>query len=456
MEHDHSDAVVGDLEVVSQESSASGASLEETSLRCLKVETERQGPADSERPAGDLHPLTLGDILASLPAQPQASRKNRRSGLNFVYEEEGKLPTQPQASRQNRRSGLYFTYDNEGCFVNSVAQASKPVSDKHWRFKEFRHAELVLATTNFSDDKKTGEGEFGSVFSGYLSDLVSAVAVKKISRGAIKEFVRELRDINKLLWHENLLELIGWSCRSGELLLVSEFMPNGSLHAHLFAKKRTLTWTIRYKIALQLASVLLYLHEEWEPPLVHGDVKSSNVMLDSDFNAKLGDFGMNRLMDNDHDEVGSRTTMIPMTVGYLAPEYISSRRASAESDVYSFGVVALEIASGRKAFETGENPTMGLVEKIWNLYENGRLLEAADGRLCMDFDTKEMECLIIVGLWCAHPDYKLRPSMRQVIAALQFEAEMPSLPNRMPVAMYMGSSSSAHSSQHSITTSSIP
>ncbi|XXG49093.1 hypothetical protein AAC387_Pa02g3365 [Persea americana] len=304
-----------------------------------------------------------------------------------------------------------------------------------------------------------GEGEFGSVFRGNLSDLGSVVAVKKISRVAIKrkrEFVRELLDINELLWHENLLELIGWSYNCGELLLVSEFMSNGSLHAHLFAKKSTLKWTIRYKIALELASVLLYLHEEWEPHLVHGDVKSSNVMLDSGFNAKLGDFGMNRLIDNDHDEVGSQTTMIPMSIGYLAPEYISSRRASAESDVYSFGVVTLEIASGRKALETGENPTMGLVEKIWNRHENGSLLEAADERLCMDFDTKEMECLMIVGLRCAHPDYNLRPSIRQVIAVLQFEAEMPSLPNRMPVAMYMGSSSSDHSSQHSITTSSIP
>ncbi|KAJ8645546.1 hypothetical protein MRB53_007294 [Persea americana] len=195
---------------VSQESSASGASLEETSLRCLVVETERQGPADSERPSGDLHPLTLGDFLASPPGQPQASRKNRRSSLKFVIEEDT----------------LRHPFLDD-----VVAKGHKLVSDEHWRFKHFPHGELVLATTNFSDDKKMGEGEFGSVFRGNLSDLGSVVAVKKISRVAIKrkrEFVRELLDINELLWHENLLELIGWSYNCGELLIVSEFMSNGS------------------------------------------------------------------------------------------------------------------------------------------------------------------------------------------------------------------------------------
>ncbi|XXG49097.1 hypothetical protein AAC387_Pa02g3368 [Persea americana] len=287
------------------------------------------------------------------------------------------------------------------------------------------------------------------------------VAVKKIQRASkeCKQVCVQKRTNIRTFRHENLVQLIGWSYNPDEFLLISEFMPNGSLDTHLFGKKRTLTWPIRYKTAHGLASALLYLHEKisWASPVVaRRDIKSSNVMFDSSFTAKLGEFGLKGLIEQDRG-LAPQTTMRPLNFGYVAPEYICSRRAGKESDVYSFGVVALEIASGQKAANPGEEDSrMGLVERIWNLYEHGRLLEAADERLRMDFDTKEMKCLMIVGLWCAHPDYNLRPSIRQVIAVLHFEAEMPNLPNRMPVAVYMGSSSSAPSSQHSVTTSSIP
>ncbi|XXG49095.1 hypothetical protein AAC387_Pa02g3366 [Persea americana] len=253
----------------------------------------------------------------------------------------------------------------------------------------------------------------------------------------------------RTILHDNLVQLIGWSYsyNPDELMLVYEFMPNGSLHMHLFGKKRTLNWRIRYKTARRLAYALLFLHQEWELPVAHRDIKSSNVMFDSNFNAKLGEYGLNRLIEQDR-QLDPQTTMLPSNLGYLAPEYLSSKRASKESDVYSFGVVALEIASGRKSAKPGEDPTMGLAERIWHLYENGRLLEAVDKRLEMNFDAKEMECLMIVGLWRALPDYNLRPSLRQVIRVLRFQAEIPSIPKRMPVTMHMGSSSSAHSSQY--------
>ncbi|XP_038695651.1 L-type lectin-domain containing receptor kinase IX.1-like [Tripterygium wilfordii] len=304
--------------------------------------------------------------------------------------------------------------------------------------RRFSYEELVSATKNFSNDKKLGEGGFGSVYKGYLIDLDMLVAVKKISRGSRqgkKEYVTEVSVISRLR-HRNLVKLVGWCHDSGEFLLVYEFMPNGSLDMHLFNKRSytPLNWNLRYKIALGISSGLLYLHEEWEQCVVHRDIKSSNIMLDSSFNVKLGDFGLARLMDH---ELGPLTTGLAGTLGYLAPEYISTRRARKESDVYSFGVVALEIVTGRKTSEPlEENSEMGLVEWVWNLYGNENLLSGVDPRLQSDFDMGQVQCLMIVGLWCAHPDLNFRPSIRQAIQVLKFEANIPNLPSRMPVPMF--------------------
>ncbi|KAK9949315.1 hypothetical protein M0R45_004846 [Rubus argutus] len=229
-------------------------------------------------------------------------------------------------------------------------------------------------------------------------------------------------------------------------------MPNGSLDAHLFGKTRpVLTWAVRYKISLGLASALLYLHEEWEQCVVHRDVKSSNVMLDSSFNVKLGDFGLARLMDH---ELGPQTTGLVGTLGYLAPEYISTGRASKESDVYSFGVVALEIATGKKTVDhLGKDSDMGLVEWVWDLYGKGNLLLAVDERLHLVYDEKQAECLVIVGLWCVHPDRSLRPSIRQAIQILNFEATLPNLSSKMPVPVYHVTPPSVSSGEPLSTTS---
>ncbi|PON97089.1 Serine/threonine protein kinase [Trema orientale] len=208
-------------------------------------------------------------------------------------------------------------------------------------------------------------------------------------------------------------------------------MPNGSLDSHIFGKRSPLSWAVRYKISVGLASALLYLHEEWEQCVVHRDIKSSNVMLDSNFNVKLGDFGLARLMDH---ELGPQTTGLVGTLGYLAPEYISTGRASKESDVYSFGVVALEIATGRKAMD--KDSEISLVEWVWIAYGKSKLLSVVDERMGMDFDQKQVECLMIVGLWCAHPDRSLRPSIKQAIQVLNFETTWPNLPTTMPVPIY--------------------
>ncbi|KAA8536358.1 hypothetical protein F0562_028836 [Nyssa sinensis] len=299
--------------------------------------------------------------------------------------------------------------------------------------KKFSYGELAGATNNFAEEEKLGEGGFGGVYRGFLRESYSFIAVKKVSsrsQQGIKEYKSEVKIISRLR-HRNLVQLIGWCHEKGAFLLVYEFMSNGSLDSHLFNGKSLLNWVMRYRIAQALGSVLLYLHEEWEQCVVHRDIKSSNVMLDSNFNAKLGDFGLARLIDH---EQGSQTTAIAGTLGYLAPECFTTGKASKKSDVYSFGIVALEIACGRKAIDPNAPESQRtMVEWVWNLYGMGKLLEAADPKLGANFDEEEMERLMIVGLWCANPQYTDRPSIRQATRVLHSESPLPSLPSKMPV-----------------------
>ncbi|KAF4386876.1 hypothetical protein F8388_006831 [Cannabis sativa] len=303
--------------------------------------------------------------------------------------------------------------------------------------KRFTYRELSQATNNFSEDGKLGEGGFGGVYKGMLSESNTEVAVKKVSKGSRqgkKEYISEVKIISRLR-HRNLVQLIGWCHKRDELLVVYEYLPNGSLDTHLFGEKPMLPWATRHKIALGLASSLLYLHEEWEQCVVHRDIKSSNIMLDSNFNAKLGDFGLARLVDH---EMGLDTTIVAGTRGYLAPECFTTSKASKESDVYSFGVVALEICCGRKpiVLNAGEGKVM-LVEWVWELYGRNQLVEAIDkGIVSKEYDEKEMECVMVVGLWCCHPDPTCRPSIKQVMSVLNFEAALPNLPPKLPVPMY--------------------
>ncbi|KAL8195217.1 hypothetical protein R6Q57_025620 [Mikania cordata] len=165
-------------------------------------------------------------------------------------------------------------------------------------------------------------------------------------------------------------------------------MENGSLDLHLFMGKSLLTWNARYNIAHGLASALLYLHEEWEQCVLHRDIKSSNVMLDVNFNTKLGDFGLAKLVDHDK---GSQTTMLAGTLGYMAPECVVTGRSTKESDVFSFGVVALEIACGRKVIDyKAQEKQVWLLNWVWELYGGGTLLEAVDPSLESEFDEKEI------------------------------------------------------------------
>lgn len=307
----------------------------------------------------------------------------------------------------------------------------------------FTYPNVATATNNFSNDRELGEGGSGTVYRGDFTDIDTTVAVKKISSRSgkgRKEYITEVKLISSLR-HPNLVQLKGWCHDRGQttFLLVYEFMTNGSLDSHLFGTRSPLIWSVRYKIYQGLATALLYLHdaylhEGWKQCVVHRDIKSSNILLDSSFNVKLGDFGLARIMYHEQDP---KTTELAGTFGFVDPEYVVTGKASRESDVYSFGVVALEIATGKKSvYRMGKNSGMGLVEWVWDLYGQGKLFSAVDERLHWNYDEKQVECLMLVGLWCAHPDKNPRPSIREAIQYLNFDAGLPRPPMGMPSPVY--------------------
>ncbi|CAN1167748.1 L-type lectin-domain containing receptor kinase IX.1 [Linum perenne] len=317
---------------------------------------------------------------------------------------------------------------------------------------------LDRATNNFSEDEKLGEGGFGAVFRGYLDDLNMFVAVKRILRGAVQgvqEYANEIMIISQLR-HKNLVQLIGWCHEKRELLLVYEYMENRSLDFHIFDEEKFLDWNKRYRVAQGLASALHYLHEECNQCVLHRDIKANNVMLDANFNPKLGDFGLARLVDHD----AASQTLLGGTRGYMAPECLERGKTSKESDVYGFGVVALELATGRRPFveidDDSEGDMMHIARWVWELYGRARILDGVDRKLKGKFNEDQAEQLMVVGLWCCHPGPRLRPSIRMVMDMLNFSSPLPNLPLKFPGSVHSTPSKLFSSFSLSTVNSTIP
>ncbi|GJM99032.1 hypothetical protein PR202_ga16092 [Eleusine coracana subsp. coracana] len=322
--------------------------------------------------------------------------------------------------------------------------------------RRYHYRELAAATGDFNDENKLGRGGFGSVYLGNIvqgdSDI-KQVAVKKFSSETSsqgrKEFEAEVKIISRLR-HRNLVQLLGWCDSTKGLLLVYELVPEGSLDKHIHNNSTLLSWSERYKIILGLGSALSYLHRDWDQCVVHGDIKPSNIMLDSSYNTKLGDFGLARLAD--HGTGPQTTATVLGTAGYIDPDFVNTRRRRTESDVYSFGIVLLEIVSGKPP--VFQEPPFVLLKWVWSLHSQGAILDAADARLRGDeADEQQMERALVVGLWCTHHDPAQRPSIVEAMHVLQSQdAKLPVLPRHMymltamPSVISMGESGVSDSS----------
>ncbi|XP_042483775.1 L-type lectin-domain containing receptor kinase IV.2-like [Macadamia integrifolia] len=297
----------------------------------------------------------------------------------------------------------------------------------------FRYKDLYIATKGFHDKELLGIGGFGKVYRGILPTTKEEVAVKRVShdsRQGVREFVAEIISIGKLQ-HRNIVTLLGYCRRKGELLLVYDFMPNGSLDRFLFdhkstTTKTTLSWNQRFQIIKSVASALLYLHEEWEQVVVHRDVKSSNVMLDKELNARLGDFGLAKLYDHGGDP---KTTHVVGTFSYLAPEYARTGKANPSVDVFAFGVFLLEVACGKRPIEAeASEECIVLVDWVISSWNRGAILETMDPKLEMNYEVQKMELVLKLGLLCSQSNPTARRCMRQVVRYLEGEIQLPELP----------------------------
>ncbi|KAD3067320.1 hypothetical protein E3N88_35200 [Mikania micrantha] len=301
--------------------------------------------------------------------------------------------------------------------------------------KQFSYKDLKAATNGFHSGRIIGHGAFGSVYKAILASSGTTAAVKrsKHSHEGKTEFLAELTII-ACLRHKNLVPLQGWCVEKGELLLVYEYMPYGSIDKVLYQESEHLgflKWSHRYNIAIGLASVLSYLHQECEQQVIHRDIKASNVMLDANFNARLGDFGLARIMEHDKSPV---STLTAGTMGYLAPEYLQYGKATDKTDVFSYGVVVLEVCCGRRPIEREPegHKMINLVDWVWELHSKGAICESVDKRLNNEFDPDEVRKLLLVGLSCANPDSEKRPSMRRVLQILNNESDEIVVPKMKP------------------------
>ncbi|XP_020585399.1 cysteine-rich receptor-like protein kinase 2 isoform X2 [Phalaenopsis equestris] len=283
----------------------------------------------------------------------------------------------------------------------------------------FHYRDLKSATNNFSEENKLGEGGFGQVYKGTLKNG-KIIAVKKLamtqSKNVKASFLSEVKLISNV-HHQNLLRLLGCSTKSDELLLVYEFMANGSLDKFLYGEMSgMLNWKQRFDIVVGMARGLAYLHQEFHVCIIHRDIKSSNVLLDDNFRPKIADFGLARLMPGDQSHL---STYFAGTLGYIAPEYVIHGDLSEKVDTYSFGVVVLEIISGQRGSDSKLEPVpQHLLELAWKLYEMDNLPNLIDKSLDPnEFDLEEVIRVITVALLCTQT-VSLRPTMSEVVVLL--------------------------------------
>lgn len=315
---------------------------------------------------------------------------------------------------------------NGGLLLQQQIVSNQGVVDET---KVFTADELEKATDNFNEDRILGQGGQGTVYKGMLADgrIVAIKKSKKIDESQLEQFINELVILSQVN-HRYIVKLLGCCLETEVPLLVYEFVPNGTLfqHIHNPSEDFRISWAMRLQIATDAAGALAYLHSESSSPIYHRDIKTSNILLDEKFRAKVSDFGTSRSISIDQTHL---TTQVYGTLGYLDPEYFQSNQFTEKSDVYSFGVVLVELLTGEKAIRSLATPE-GRSLPTWFLssIENSTLLDIIDPQVLKEGSIKGLVSVANLAKQCLHLDGKRRPTMREVaeqLAAIKSHDEPP-------------------------------
>nr|XP_043634016.1 cysteine-rich receptor-like protein kinase 2 [Erigeron canadensis] len=295
----------------------------------------------------------------------------------------------------------------------------------------YRYDDLKIATNNFSDEYKLGGGLFGEVYKGTFKDG-NTIAIKKTVMATTKGKIHiddELKIICNV-HHRHLIRLLGYCSKGPLLFLVHEYMENGSLDQFLYGdKSKNLNWKQRFDIIFGTARGLAYLHEQYHVTIIHRDIKTSNILLDNEFQPKIADFGLIRLLPEDKTHLSTKLAA-SLDSAYVAPEYAIHGQLSEKVDTYSFGIVVLEIITGRRCHDAkdGKVDNQSLLDHAWNLYECGEHLNLMDERLDpSEYAEEDAKKIIEIALMCTQSPVSARPAMSEVVALLSDKSldEMP-------------------------------
>lgn len=284
--------------------------------------------------------------------------------------------------------------------------------------KAFSFKEMELATSNFSITNQIGQGGYGKVYKGISADG-TVVAIKRAQQGSLQgenEFYTEMELLSRL-HHRNLVSLVGYCDEKSEQMLVYEFMPRGSVHDLLSAGYTDIKFGTRLQIALGAARGILYLHTEADPPIIHRDIKATNILLDSKYNAKVSDFGISKvapLPDEKGNTPSHVSTVVKGTPGYVDPEYFLTHQLTEKSDVYSLGIVFLELLTGMQPISHGRN----IVREVNAACESGTMFSIID-RNMGPCSTDSIKKFMALALRCSRDETEDRPSVLEVVKELE-------------------------------------
>ncbi|KAH9325643.1 hypothetical protein KI387_005821, partial [Taxus chinensis] len=400
--------------------------IPQLSKEIKEIKVEKVGAVNFS--TGDAVLLTIHDkssdresekVLVHVGIRRSTDEDNHSQGSSIFRQEIGGN----SLSGEQGNSGTFTVYRSSSSYAINTASPLSGLPEVshlgwgHW----FTLRDLEGATNCFARENVLGEGGYGIVYKGQLTNG-TMVAVKNLLNNlgqAEKEFRAEVETIGHVR-HKNLVRLFGYCMEGTHRMLVYECVNNGNLDQWLHGAMRQqgfLTWEARIKVILGTAKALAYLHEAIEPKVVHRDIKASNILMDNEFNAKVSDFGLAKLLGSENSHI---TTRVMGTFGYVAPEYANTGLLNEKSDVYSFGVLLLETITGRDPVDYGRPAEeVNLVEWLKMMVANRRSEEVVDPNMDMKPATRDLKRALLVALRCLDPDSEKRPKMGHVVRMLE-------------------------------------